>query len=66
MASRLDQALDDVIKDRRRDKHHSNRRSHGGRRSETGPIRKRSEPVVRSFIRTMKIQGSSQRGVNRE
>ncbi|EIE76506.1 hypothetical protein G6F46_010019 [Rhizopus delemar] len=62
MASRLDQALDDVIKDRRRDKHHSNRRSHGGRRSDTGPIRKRSEPVVRSFIRTMKIQGSSQRG----
>ncbi|CEI98581.1 hypothetical protein RMCBS344292_12687 [Rhizopus microsporus] len=61
MTSKLDRALDDVIQERKK-----GRNTHPGPRRQTSHIRKpkRSEPPVRSFIRTIKIQGSSQRRGN--
>lgn len=65
MASRLDQALDEVIRDRRGNSHDSKRSSNFGRstRRDTGSggaIRKRvgtgnSSPAIRSFVRTVNV-----------
>lgn len=67
MASRLDQALDEVIKDRRGNSNNSKRSNNFGRNTRRdngsgsgGAIRKRvgggnSSPAIRSFVRTVNV-----------
>ncbi|KAI7898207.1 uncharacterized protein BX663DRAFT_525571 [Cokeromyces recurvatus] len=57
MASKLDQALDDVIRERKRERTHNKRHTNFSS-SRRGPIRKRSNnngPTTRSFIRTIEV-----------
>lgn len=74
MANRLDQALDEVIQDRRRDKSNINRRNNdrsfrqnngfSTRRDNGGGIRKRlgnahqNSTTIRSFVRTVNVQNN--------
>ncbi|KAI8098347.1 uncharacterized protein B0P05DRAFT_576675 [Gilbertella persicaria] len=72
MASKLDQALDEVIKDRRSDQ--SGKRSRRTetsflRRQDSGNIRKRlgnnnQSPAIRSFVRTVNVQPRGNRNVD--
>lgn len=66
MASRLDQALDEVIRDRQGNSNDSKRSSNFGRNARRdhgsggGAIRKRvgsgsSSPAIRSFVRTVNV-----------
>ncbi|KAL7332688.1 hypothetical protein PS15p_201704 [Mucor circinelloides] len=77
MASRLDQALDEVIKDRRGNSNNSKRSNNFGRNTRRdngsgsgGAIRKRvgggnSSPAIRSFVRTVNVMEERRGGGSR-